>query len=520
MFTQARWSLSALLLALLLPRGAAAGDFIDTRISFTLGDDNFYKNAGEQVPDSPRIGIGDREGYELPFDNLDLATTGRENELHLVLYKKVGGILPGLITEAAAAMEVDLAALEEGQSVDRVFSDDSSYIRLIYAIDPGRKGDRYLDVVLFPLSGDRFRVGYLYDLTWGGADMFPRKKGLSPAFKLGGNHGILYWWGGMKMVLAETALDESANLQGLTLETSENETLYSALFGVGTEPIPGLSIDLSGGYVQMARNPIKDVANELVTATGFSARLAYGQGLSVGLSSDLRLLRNDVEFLESLSRRPTYGSGLSWRVALEGNAIVQTLADPDLYAATTRQWASAGALDVRMQYDRLRVNLTAVYRSLQFSLLNTPSFVPFTAFNEDAIVQPQIFGAVAADYFFERWSLMPGIQAGVEMPASVKTEVFASIGNAPPSLVGVFDVLVRTTGERIILPAGEERVPIYSARITTRWYPSEMLTLLAFLIIAYDENSTRLEINADLTKSRVFQDPFILGAGVTAQARF
>jgi hypothetical protein len=517
MFKQARWLLSTLLLALLLPRGAAAGDFIDTRISFTLGDDNFFKDAGQTIPDSPLINIGDREGYELPFDNLDLATTGRENELHLVLYKKVEGILPGLTTEAAAAMQIDMAGLVGDGGV---FSDDSSYIRLVYAIDPNRRGDRYLDLVLFPLSGDRFRVGYLYDLTWGGADMFPRLKGPSPAFKLGGNHGVFYWWGGMKMVLAETALDESANLQGLTLETSEYETLYSGLFGLGTEPIPGLSVDLSGGYVQMGRNPVKDVANELVTATGFSARLAYGQGLRVGLSSDLRLLRNDVQFLESLSRRPRYEDGLSWRVALEGNAIAQTLADPDLYAATTRQWASAAAFDARMQYDHLRVNLTAVYRSLEFSLLNTPSFVPFTAFSEDAIVQPQVFGAVSADYFFERWALMPGIQAGVEMPASVKTEVFASIGNAPPSLVGVFDVLVRTTGERIILPAGEERVPIYSARITTRWYPSEMLTLLAFVIIAYDENSTRLEINADLTKSRVFQDPFILGAGITAQARF
>ena len=31
-------------------------------------------------------------------------TTGRENQLHLVLYKKVDVFLPGLTTEAAAAM--------------------------------------------------------------------------------------------------------------------------------------------------------------------------------------------------------------------------------------------------------------------------------------------------------------------------------------------------------------------------------------------------------------------------------
>ena len=72
-----RTPVRALSLALLLlptvvsaPPAAWAGDFIDTRISFTLGDDNFFKDAGQQVPDSPRIGIGDRPGYELPFDNL------------------------------------------------------------------------------------------------------------------------------------------------------------------------------------------------------------------------------------------------------------------------------------------------------------------------------------------------------------------------------------------------------------------------------------------------------------------
>jgi hypothetical protein len=515
--------LAALLAALLLPGPVWAGDFIDTRVSFTLGDDNFLKSAGQQIPDSPVLGIGDREGYELPFDNLDLATTGRENELHLVLYKKMEGILPGLTTEAAMAMEIDMAALELGQGVGRVFSDDSSYIRLTYAIDAARRGERYLDVVLFPLSGDRFRVGYLYDLTWGGADMFPRKKGPTPAFKIGGNHGIFYWWSGMKMVLAQTELSESATEQGTTLQTSENETLYSVLAGVGTQPVEGLSIDLSGGYIQMARNPIEDVAGEHVTATGFSARVAYGKGLNVGLSSDLRLLRNDPEFLESLGRRPSYnpGGGLSWRVAVEGNAIAQVLADPDLYGGTTRLWATAAAVDMRLQLNYLRINLTGVYRSLQFSLLNTPSFVPFTAFNEEAIIQPQIFAAISTDYHLPDWALTPGIQLGVELPGAVKTELFGKTGpNATPTLIGENTLLVRTSGERVILPEGEGRLPIISGRLTFRWYPSDMLTILAYALFAFDQNTSILEINADLTKSRIFDDPVRFGAGVTAQARF
>jgi len=514
------------LAAVMLAAGPArAGDFIDTRITFTLGDDNFFKNAGEQVPDSPMIGIGDREGYELPFDNLDLATSGRENELHLVLYKKVDGIFRGLTTEAAAALQVDMAELEsENPSVGKVFTDDSSYIRLAYAIDPGKTGKKYLDLVLFPLSGDRFRVGYLYDLTWGGEDIFPKKVGPTPAFKLGGNHGTFYWWAGMKMVMAERPPVETANEQGTKHQTTDNEMLYSVLAGVGVKPVEGLSVDLSGGYIQSAWNPIKDVKGAMVEDIGLSARVAYGKGIEVGLSSDLKLLRNDPEFLESLARKPRYkpGSGVSWRVSAEGNAIAQNLADPDSYGATKTQWASAAALDVRVQYDYLRVNFTGLYRSLEFALLNTPSFIPYQGFPQDAIVEPQLFFALAADYHFERLSLTPGLQAGVEMPAAVKTELYASsVGaNPPTTLIGEHTLLVRTTGERVILPEGEGRMPIYSVRITARWYPSDILTLLAFVMLSYDQNTTILTINPDLTKSRVFDDPVRLGAGLTAQARF
>lgn len=47
---------------------AIAGDFMDTRLTWTFGDDDFMKDAGEKIPDSPGPGIGDRKGYELFFN--------------------------------------------------------------------------------------------------------------------------------------------------------------------------------------------------------------------------------------------------------------------------------------------------------------------------------------------------------------------------------------------------------------------------------------------------------------------
>jgi hypothetical protein len=512
------------LLCSLTAGDAWGGDFIDTRVTFTLGDDNFLKNAGEQVPDSPKFGIGDREGYQLFFDNLNQRTTGRENQLDLVLFKRMPGILPGLTTEAAAAVRLDMQEMQVRDPVlAKVLQDDSSYIRLVYAIDREKRGTKNLDLVLFPLSGDRFRVGYLYALTWAGADMFPRRSGPTPGFKLGGNHGFLYWWAGMKMVRCDTAPAQSTDEQQLTISTQNLETFYSALGGLGVQPLPGLSIDLSGAYVQMGENPIKDVAGQLVTAQGFSARVAYGRGLKVGLSSDLKLLRTDPEFIESLSLRPKYTPGtISWSISAETNAIAQVLADPDLYGATRRSWATAAAFDARLQWNYLRLNATVLYRSLEFILLNTPSFIPFTAFPSEAQVQPEFFAALSADYHFPRLGLTPGIQMGLELPAAVKTQLTASTvgSNAPATLIGEHTIVIRANGRPDILPEGEGRMPLFSVRLNTQWYASDFLTLIAFAFITYDQNNTILQVNPDLTKTRVFENSVRFGAGMTAQARF
>jgi hypothetical protein len=516
----------ATLLAAGLPSGEArAGDWVDTRITFTLGDDNFRKSAGEQVPDSPKLGIGDRQGYQLFFDNLDSKYSGRENLLHLALYKKVAGILPGLTTEAAAAVKLDLAELmDSNPSLSKILLDDSSYIRLSYAIDKDRRGTKWIDLVLFPISGDRFRIGYLYALTWAGVDMFPKRKGLTPAFKLGGNHGRFYWWAGMKIVQVPTAPTEGSSEQQTVTESSSYENVYSALGGLGVQPVEGLSVDLSGGYIQQGYNPVKDVRGEALTATGFSARVAYGRGLNVALSSDLRLIRNDPEYIESISTRPTYKNdgSINWRVALEGNAIGQVLTDPDLYGGTTIQWASAAALDLRIQRNYLRLSLTMIYRSLQFSLLSTPSFVPYTAFSSQAIVQPQIFGAIKGDYFFPRSALQPGLEAGVEIPAAVKAELYATTSGSNPTtaLIGTYTVLVRSTGERVLLPHDENRMPVFSTRASLKWYPSDFLTMMAFFQLTVDQNASLIVVNPDLTRTRVFDTPVGFGAGLIAQARY
>ena len=515
----------AALAALLLGAGPAqANDWIDTRITYTIGDDNFLKDAGEQVPnDSPKINIGDRGGYEV-FEDINSANTGRENQLHLVLYKKVEGIFPGLITEAAAALELDLEALAMADPLHKVLKDDSSYIRLAYALDELRKGKEYIDIVLFPLNGDRFRAGYLYDMSWGGASMFASGNGVSPAFKIGGNHGFMYWWAGMKMVQGELPTKYVKDVNGTEHTVTELETMYSGLAGIGFQPVDGLSIDLSGGYVQQAWNQLRDLPAVTVDAAGGSMRVVYGQGVEVGLSSDLKLLRNDREFLEKLSRRATYKTddSVSWQIGAEGALIAQILGDPAKVGATTTQLASAAALWFSLQRNYLRINLTAYYQSVSFSVLDNGGWPKYLAFSEDQIDQPVLSGAVSLDYHFPSIWLTPGITAGVFMPGALKTELYSTdAGNNPPgTLIGEYTFLFGRSGQPWLLPQGQDRSPEFAAKLTAHWYPSEMLTLIAFFIFQYDPNASITEFTANLAKTRITDDPVRIGAGITAQARF
>ena len=76
---------------------ARAGDYVDTRLNFTLTDENLLVKPGETDPSVPGVRIGQPNSLGiLFFDNYDTRYTGYENLTHLVIYKKMGnGALHG-----------------------------------------------------------------------------------------------------------------------------------------------------------------------------------------------------------------------------------------------------------------------------------------------------------------------------------------------------------------------------------------------------------------------------------------
>ena len=502
-------------------------DFVDTRLTWTFGDDDVLHATGETVPLSPNASIGDRKPYRLFFDNLNSQFGGRENLTHLVLYKKMPGFIDRLDTEASMVLRVDMASLAAASNnLNSTLYDAGSYIRVF--VRTGDKDDDKtgLGVTLFPIDTDRFRLGYLYDISWGGTNprinqsIFPRIQGSSPGFKIQFNHPIFYAYGGMKTAQIVQVQEI------LTPGTSEVEVVrigeanYGFLGGAGVELFDYVNVDAGGGYFQQGKFDLPDVLGEQVYTFGLSSRLAvHSKNSGVVQSADFSLYRNDPMKADRELKVESYPDDVSWTVSVEYSNLWQNLKDFDVPGQTTLQQARAAALQGTVKVGYFRASLAGIYRDLPFVLRNVPSFIPFeTLPGGNAIdVSDELFFAGSVDYHFDGPRLTPGIGAGVQLPASVKT---SSI-NAANQTIGR-TVVIRQQGDQSILPVDAEAVPIFQARASLKWDLSQMLSTVIWAQFVRDNNATFVERdpNEGTVATRQFVSPNFLGLGGSAQARF
>lgn len=516
---------TALVPALFLAAGPArAGDFMDTRITWTFGDDDVLHDAGEVVPDSPRPGIGDRKGYELFMDNLNLKTKGRENLTHVALYKKMPGFIDGMTTEAGMVIKLDLGTLSENTSpsLKDVLMDDGSYLRVAWTWDKKRPQDNNVAVVLFPFDTERFRLGYLWDISWGGGNIFTtNKSGPAPGMKVQAN--VLfspkvkgYAFAGLKTAKVSQVVRFGS---GEGQEITVNETNYGGLFGAGVDLFDTVAIELGTGYFQQGTFPFEGLKGVSVYSAGFSGRLTWHHGLPIQTSIDYMLYRNDPNVNVVEWWREKYQPGrFSASVSVEGTYLTQRLANPDNYASTRPQPAWAGALQAKFKYGYLRTQLVALFRNIEFILQNVPSMTPFVAMPEkNTDTTPEAFFAATFDYYFQPVHLMPYLTAGIQLPASFKT--LDDHGNV------VSVQVVRDAQRRDRLPAGFDVDPsdwkswVYEMRAGLKWDVSDFVSLLCSVQYVHDENLTRLVIDQN-GERRQFQSPHRLGFSIIARARF
>ncbi len=225
------------------------GNFMDTRLSWTFGDDDVLHATGLAYPLSPNASIGDRPQYRLFFDNLNSRFAGRENLTHLALYKKMPGFIPRLDTEASMVLRFDFTQLGTNtNNVNQAFYDAGSFIRLFYHTDGNAEGKVGLGLTLWPIDTDRFRLGYLYDITWGGTNayinqfIFPRIQGSAPGAKLQYDGDGWNLFAGFKTAgivqLQETLAPGTSEVEQIHLTQTNVGVLGGGAFDIGDYVAP------------------------------------------------------------------------------------------------------------------------------------------------------------------------------------------------------------------------------------------------------------------------------------------
>ena len=500
------------------------GDFMDTRLTWTFGDDDFTKPTGEAFPLSPKASVGDRPQYRLFFDNLNSRFAGRENLSHLVLYKKMPGYVENLDTEAAIVLRVDMSQLAtRTNNVNNALYDAGSYIRMFYKTGTGESGrPSGVDLIFFPLDTDRFRLGYLYDISWGGTaqsinqSIFPRLAGSAPGAKFQYTSDKFYGFVGFKtayIVEPQKKLTDSQDIEF----TRVQEANYGFLMGGGVDFTDNVRADVGAGYFQQGRFEQPDVQGERVYTYGASGRLVLHDKMPVPASVDFALYRNDPNAPMVIFRPETYTPGrFSWAVTAEGTHLWQNLKDFDRPGATKLQGATAGALQGTVKAGFSRVQITGIFRDLAYVMRNQPGYIPFESMPSKAQLQPEAFFALAYDYYIEGLRLTPGVGGGLQLPATFSSDQVDKFGQD----IGRTTV-IRSQGNLSPLPEGKHRVPIIQARASIKWDISPILAAVVWGQIVHDNNATRLERASDgTTLLRQFISPDFIGAGTSLQARF
>jgi hypothetical protein len=196
--------------------------------------------------------------------------------------------------------------------------------------------------------------------------------------------------------------------------------------------------------------------------------------------------------------------------------LEQHLKDFDNAGETTNQSAVAGAVQGVVRAGYLRVSATGIYRNLNFVVRNVPGFIPFETLPSSAKTDPELFGALAADYHIPAAHLTPGIGGGIQLPSTFRSEF--TDGGVPAQRV----IVVRQQGDESILPYNKDRTPIIQARIALRWDISEMFAVTGWLQFVRDNNGTLVvrDPTEGTASLRVFQSPNRVGLATAVQARF
>jgi hypothetical protein len=483
-----------------------AGGFMDTRLAFTITNENMLVKPGETIPSVPgwRFGTPNSLGV-LFFDNYDTRYSGFETLSHVTLYREyTSGHL-----QAEGALVVRINELSE---TNLSLSDDGTYLTLSDWKDPSHKDPTRISLTAFPVSSDRFRLGYSYRLSWGGNPEYKRAASSVPGVKLQLDLPSAYAFLGAKSAVVVDPKD------------GEQKAALAVLGGFGIDPTPMLRLELNGGYFDRGYNELQDVQREKLRLFGGSVQASIHSGMPLRSSVDYRLYKFNGESVSDLFVPERYPGGLAWLAQSEFTVLGQTLKDPEATGATTIQYGMAGDLNLRVKIDRIRLRLDLSYRDLAFILHSQPSLPPYQQFPAAYTTSPDYFAAVGADKNWNDW-LTVGLIAGVEKPATLTSP--QGIAGSQTDATGTSTAVIRNNNLDTlitILPAGASAARQFAIKGTAKVDFARIFSAVVELFYSHDGNQTRYQRACADPQMCPFQYVFgrfnQLGLNATLQARF
>lgn len=480
--------------------------FMDTRLAFTLTNENMLAKPGETIPSVPgwRFGVPNSLGV-LFFDNYDSKYSGFETLTHGTMYRSFSkGHL-----QAEAAVVVRFNELTENSIP---LSDAGTYIVLTNWKDPTHKDPTRISLTAFPVSADRFRLGYSYRLSWGGNPEYKRARSSTPGMKIQYDFEKGYAFVGAK---SGTIVDP---------KDGEQKTALAGLAGAGYDPNDMIRLEVNGGIFDRGYNELQDVQDQKVWLYGGSVQASIHKGTALKSSVDYKLYKNNGESISQLFSPEKYPGGLSWTAQSEFTVMGQTLKDSDKTGSTKNQIGKAGDLNVRVKMDRVRLRLDLSYRDLAFILHSQPSLPPYADFPSAYKVSPNLFAAAGVDKNWGDW-LTLGVIAGVEKPATLTSP--KGIPGAATDAMGTSTAVVRNNNIDTlitILPAGQSAVPQFALKTTAKVDFAKIFSAVVEVFYSYDGNQTRFKRACSDPDTCPFEYQFgnfnQLGLNATLQARF
>ena len=482
--------------------------FMDTRLAFTLTNENVLVKPGDTIPSVPgwRFGVPNSLGV-LFFDNYDTRYSGFETLSHAVMYRD----WHSGHWDAEAGFVLRINELS-GTNIN--LSDDGSYIVVSNWKDPAHKDPTRISLTAFPVSADRFRLGYSYRLSWGGDPEYNRTGTATPGAKLQYDTERAYVFAGAKSAVV------------LDTRTAEQKSALAFLGGAGFDAMtdegghPGVRLEANGGYFDRGNNQLVDVNDQKVKLFGASAQIAVHKGMPVQSSIDYRLYKFNGERVSGLFDPVKYPGGVSWLIMSEATVIGQTLKDPANTGSTKNQIGTAGDINVRVMIDRIRLRFDASYRDLAFILHSVPSLPTYEDFPSAYTTTPDIFAAVGAD---KNWNdfLTLGLILGVEKPASLTSP----IGIPGSTQSGASTAVIRNNNIDTIItilpPGTTDVVPQFAAKGTAKVTFGRIYSFLFETFYSHDPNQTRyLRGGPQEPFQFQFANQNQLGFNATLQARF